>query len=66
MRGEEVQKIPLRHERDEFAPHRQMPAIRAVHNVAFDGKFQAGELLMRQAEKFFDNSSSCKSSIVDG
>ncbi len=52
--GEEIEKIPLRHQRDEFAVRRQVREIDDRQRLVADLHAQAFQLLMRQLEEFVE------------
>src|SRR5690242_9536387 len=49
--GDEIQEIPLRHERDELAPRREVREVADRYGYAADGSGQLRELLMRPLQK---------------
>ena len=52
--GEEVEEVPLRHQRDEFAVRRQMAEIDHLNVFGADLRGQRFDLLMRQLQEFID------------
>ena len=52
--GEEVEEVPLRHERDEFAMRRQMAEIDHLNVFGADLGGQRFDLLMRQLQELVD------------
>src|ERR1700704_2627396 len=54
--GEEVEKIPLRHESDELAPGGEMPEIGKGHDVAVDDGMQLACFLVWQLQEFIEQS----------
>src|SRR5438477_11721121 len=54
--GEKIQKIPLRHESDKFAARRQTREIGDRDAVAVDYAAKFAKLLMRELEKFVEQS----------
>ncbi len=54
MLGEEIEKIPLRHQRDVFAMRRQVREIDHTHALIADLRGQPFDLLMRELQKFFE------------
>src|SRR5271168_4812542 len=52
--GDEVQKIPLRHEGDEFAVRRQMRKIANRHFLLPDADGEHAQLLVRALEELVD------------
>ena len=56
MIGEKIQKIPLRHESDEFAARGQPREIRDRHSVPVDHPAQLAHFLMRLLKEFLEQS----------
>src|SRR5690242_5094053 len=54
--GDEIQEIPLRHERDELAPRREVRELADRYRYAADGSGQLRELLMRALQKLIEHS----------
>ena len=54
MLGEEIEKIPLRHQRDVFAVRRQMRQIEHPQPLIADLHGKPLDLLMRQLEEFIE------------
>ena len=54
MFGNEIQKIPLGHEGDEFAVRRQMRKIRYSRFFSAEMRLNLPDLLMRVAEELFE------------
>ena len=52
--GQEIEKVPLRHEGDEFAARRQMAEIRHLEVLGADLTDQRLDLLMRQFQELVD------------
>src|SRR3954466_52306 len=52
--GEEIEKVPLRHEADHFAVSWQARKIREGRNVAVKHSFQLSHLLVGQLKKFVE------------
>ena len=52
VRGEKIEEVPLRHQRDEFAVGRQVPQINHAHVLVADLCAELLHLLVRQLEKF--------------
>ena len=52
--GEEVEEVPLRHQRDEFAVRRQMAKIDHLKVFGADLRGQRFDLLMRQLQELVD------------
>jgi hypothetical protein len=52
--GQEVEEVPLRHQRDEFAMGRQMAKIHHRHALRADLSGQRFDLLMRQFQERVD------------
>ena len=55
MFGDEVQKIPLRHQGDKLASRRQMGKIDHLESGAADYRTEFARLLMRPSQKFVQN-----------
>ena len=49
---EEIEKVPLRHERDEAVPRRQPGEIRDFDVLALDLRMQRARFCMRELQKF--------------
>ncbi len=56
MLGKEIEKIPLRHERDKAAAGRQMPEVGDGQSHLADLRVELVNLLMRQLEKLVEQS----------
>src|SRR5438445_12320575 len=56
MIGEKIQKIPLRHESDEFAARGQPREIRDRHGVPVDHAAQLSHFLIRLLKEFLEQS----------
>ncbi len=54
MAGEEIQKVPLRHQRDETAARRQMGEVGKLHAGIAEDAGEVTRLLVRQLEKFVE------------
>ena len=54
VRREEIEKVPLRHQRDETAMRRQMREIGHHHAIGADQPGEMIDLFMRQLEEFVD------------
>ena len=54
MLGQEVEEVPLRHQRDEFAVRRQMAEIDHPKVLGADLAGQCFDLLMRQLQEFVE------------
>ena len=54
MIGEKIQKIPLRHESDEFAARGEPREIRDRHGVPVDHAAQLAHFLMRLLKEFVE------------
>ena len=52
--GEEVEEVPLRHQRDELAVRRQVAKIDHLNVFGADLRGQRFDLLMRQLQEFID------------
>ena len=53
-RGEEIEEVPLRHQRDVFAARRQVREIDHAHALCTDERGQPVDLLMRQLQEFVE------------
>jgi hypothetical protein len=54
--GEEVEKIPLRHEGDELAAGGKVREIDDGHDVAIDDRMQLARFLVRHFQEFIEQS----------
>src|SRR6267378_536518 len=54
MAGQEIEKIPLRHERDEFATCGKLREISDWHDLPIDHSAQFSHFLMRLFQKFVE------------
>ena len=52
--GQEVEEVPLRHQRNEFAVRRQMAKIDQLNVFGADLRRQRFDFLMRQLQEFID------------
>ena len=54
MLGDEIEKVPLRHETEELTMRRQVSQIRKRNHVVSDLSAELSDLLVRPLEKFFN------------
>ncbi len=52
MTGKKIEKVPLRHERDELAARRKFREIRDGHDLTIDHSPQLSHFLMRLFQEF--------------